>query len=48
MDTLNDTYDKLVFMYRFMLNVPAEEYPAAKLAEVIQKNNSIVERILKL
>jgi len=48
MNTLNDTYDKLVFMYRFMLNVPAEEYPAAKLAEVIQRNNSVVERILKL
>lgn len=48
MDTLNDTYDKLVFMYRFMLNVPAEEYPAEKLAEVIQRNNSVVERILKL
>ena len=48
MDTLKDTYNKLVFMYRFMLNVPAEEYPAEKLAEVIQRNNSVVERILKL
>lgn len=48
LDTLNNTYDKLVFMYRFMLNVPVEEYPTKELSELIHKNNSVVERILKL
>lgn len=48
MDTLKETYDKLVFMYRFMLDTPIEEYPTAKLSELINKNNSIVEQVLKL
>ena len=42
-----ETYDKLVFMYRYMLDVPIEEYPIDKLSEVITKNNSIVEQILQ-
>lgn len=46
MDTLNETYDKLVFMYRKMLDVPIEEYPTEKLSELIHKNNNIVERLL--
>jgi len=48
MDTLKETYDKLVFMYRYMLDTPIEEYPTAKLSELINKNNSIVEQVLKL
>lgn len=48
MDTLAETYDKLVFMYRLMLNVPIEEYPLKKLSEIIHKNNKIVEHVLKL
>lgn len=48
MDTLEETYGKLVFMYRYMLNVPIEEYPTEELSELIHKNNSVVERILKL
>ena len=48
MDTLKETYDKLVFMYRYMLDTPIEEYPTAKLSELINKNNSIVEHVLKL
>lgn len=48
MDALEETYDKLVFMYRFMLNVPVEEYTTKELSELIHKNNSVVERILKL
>lgn len=47
-DTLTETYDKIVFMYRIMLNVPIEEYPIEKLSEIIHKNNNIVEQILKL
>ena len=47
MDTLKETYDKLVFMYRYMLDTPIEEYPTAKLSELINKNNSIVEQVLK-
>ena len=48
MDTLKETYDKLVFMYRYMLDTPIEEYPTAKLSELINKNTSIVEQVLKL
>lgn len=48
MDTLKESYDKLVFMYRYMLDTPIEEYPTAKLSELINKNNSIVEQVLKL
>ena len=48
MDTLKETYDKLVFMYRYMLDTPIEEYPSAKLSELINKSNSIVEQVLKL
>lgn len=47
-DTLTETYDKIVFMYRIMLNVPIEEYPIKKLSKIIHKNNNIVEQILKL
>lgn len=47
-DTLTETYDKIVFMYRIMLNVPIEEYPIEKLSKIIHKNNNIVEQILKL
>ena len=48
MDTLEETYDKLVFMYRLMLGIPVSEYPIAKLSEIIHKNNNIVEKVLKL
>lgn len=47
-DTLTETYDKIVFMYRIMLNVPIEEYPIEKLSKIIHKNNNIVEQVLKL
>lgn len=47
-DTLTETYDKIVFMYRLMLNVPIEEYPVKKLSNIIHKNNNIAEHILKL
>lgn len=47
LEAMKETYDKLVFMYRFMLDVPIEEYPMKKLSEVIHKNNSIVEQILQ-
>ena len=43
-----ETYDKLVFMYRFMLDVPIEEYPIDKLSEEINRNKNLVEQILKL
>lgn len=43
-----NTYDKLVFMYRYMLDVPIEEYPTDKLSEVINLNNKLVEQIVKL
>lgn len=42
------TYDKLVFAYRFMLDVPIEEYPIDKLSEEINRNNNLVEQIVKL
>lgn len=42
------TYDKLVFMYRYMLDVPIEEYPIDKLSEVINLNNNLVEQIVNL
>ena len=45
--TMKETYDKLVFMYRFMLDIPIEEYPMEKLSKVINKNNCIVEQILQ-
>lgn len=48
MNVLTETYDKLVSMYRFMLDVPIEEYPTEKLSDVIHKNYGIVERVLKL
>jgi len=41
-----ETYDKLVFMYRYMLDVPIEEYPIDKLSEVINQNNKVVEQLL--
>ena len=47
-DTLTETYDKIVFMYRLMLNVPIEEYPIEKLSKIIHKNNNVVEQVLKL
>ena len=47
-DTLTETYDKIEFMYRIMLNVPIEEYPIEKLSKIIHKNNNIVEQVLKL
>lgn len=43
-----ETYDKLVFMYRFMLDVPIEEFPIDKLSEVIKRNNCINEQVSKL
>ena len=43
-----ETYDKLVFMYRFMLDIPIEEYPIEKLSEVIARNNYINEQVAKL
>lgn len=48
LDTLKETYDKLIFMYRIMLNVPVEEYPIDKLYNLIKKNNSIVDDIIKM
>lgn len=48
MDTLKETYEKLVFMYRYMLDTPIEEYPTAKLSELTNKYNSLVEQVLKL
>ena len=48
MDALIETHDKLVFMYRFMLDTPIVEYPRAELSELINKNDSIVEQVLKL
>ena len=42
-----ETYDKLVFMFRFMLDVPIEEYPIDKLSKVISLNNKHVEQIEK-
>lgn len=48
MDTVTETYDKIVFMYRRMLNVPIEEYPIEKLSVIIHKNNNIIENILKM
>ena len=38
-DTLTETYDKIVFMYRIMLNVPIEEYPIEKLSKIIHKKS---------
>ena len=43
-----ETYDKLVFMYRFMLDIPIEEYPIEKLSEVIKNNNVINEQVSKI
>lgn len=43
-----ETYDKLVFMYRYMLDVPIEEYPIDKLSEDINRNKKLVEQIMKL
>ena len=48
LNAMKETYDKLVFMYRYMLDVPIEEYPIDKLSEVITKNNSIVEHTMEL
>lgn len=48
MDTLEETYSKVIFMYRLMLNVPMEEYPIEKVSEIIHKNNDVIENILKL
>ena len=47
LEAMKETYDKLVFMYRFMLDIPIEEYPTEKLSKVINKNNCIVEQILQ-
>lgn len=48
MDALIETHDKLVFMYRFMLDTPIVEYPRAELSELINKNDSIVEQVMNL
>jgi len=47
LEAMKKTYDKLVFMYRFMLDVPIEEYPTDKLSEAINLNNKLVEQIVK-
>jgi hypothetical protein len=48
MGALIETHDKLVFMYRYMLDTPIVEYPREELSELINKNDSIVEQVMNL
>lgn len=45
MNDLLESYDSLVFMYRLMLDVPIQEYPADKMKVLLAKNTSLLEAI---